>query len=50
MGNPIKKLAGQTALYGLSSIVGRMLNYLLVPFYTSIFHPEDFGNDCLLQV
>jgi O-antigen/teichoic acid export membrane protein len=39
----LKKLASQTALYGLSSIVGRMLNYLLVPFYTSVFHPEDFG-------
>lgn len=39
----IKKLAGQTALYGLSSIVGRMLNYLLVPFYTRIFSPAEYG-------
>ncbi len=30
----LKKLAGQTAIYGLSSIVGRFLNYLLVPLYT----------------
>ena len=30
----IKKLAGETALYGLSSILGRFLNYLLVPVYT----------------
>ncbi|SFT64414.1 Membrane protein involved in the export of O-antigen and teichoic acid [Lishizhenia tianjinensis] len=33
----IKKLVGQTAIYGLSSIVGRLLNYLLVPLYTYIF-------------
>ncbi|MBA3902018.1 MAG: oligosaccharide flippase family protein [Bacteroidetes bacterium] len=39
----IKKLAGQTAVYGLSSIVGRLLNYLLVPLYTRIFSPEQFG-------
>ncbi len=32
----IKKLAGDTALYGLSSIVGRLLNMLLVPFYTRV--------------
>lgn len=30
----IKKLVGQTAIYGLSSIIGRFLNYLLVPLYT----------------
>ena len=33
----IKKLVGQTAIYGLSSILGRLLNYLLVPLYTYIF-------------
>ncbi|MCB9305007.1 MAG: polysaccharide biosynthesis protein [Lewinellaceae bacterium] len=32
----IKKLAGETAMYGLSSIVGRLLNMLLVPFYTRV--------------
>lgn len=30
----LKKLASQTAVYGLSSVLGRMLNYLLVPLYT----------------
>jgi len=39
----IKKLAGQTAIYGLSSIIGRLLNYLLVPLYTRIFIPEVYG-------
>ncbi|MEO5571751.1 MAG: polysaccharide biosynthesis C-terminal domain-containing protein [Bacteroidia bacterium] len=39
----IRKLAGQTAIYGLSSIIGRLLNYLLVPFYTRIFTPSEYG-------
>ena len=42
--NPLKKLLGQTAVYGLSSIVGRMLNYLLVPLDTGMFdNPSDYG-------
>ncbi len=39
----LRKLAGQTAVYGASSIVGRLLNYFLVPFYTRIFTQEQFG-------
>jgi O-antigen/teichoic acid export membrane protein len=39
----LKKLAGQTALYGLSSIVGRALNFLLVPFYTAVLEAGEFG-------
>lgn len=31
----LKSLAKDTAIYGLSSIVGRFLNYLLVPIYTA---------------
>ena len=30
----LKSLAKDTAIYGLSSIIGRFLNYLLVPLYT----------------
>ncbi len=41
--NPIKKLASQTAIYGISSILGRFLNYLLVPLYTRFFLPEEYG-------
>jgi O-antigen/teichoic acid export membrane protein len=41
--NPLRKLAGQTAVYGISSIIGRFLNYLLVPFYTRIFSTEQYG-------
>lgn len=41
----LRKLAGQTAIYGLSSIVARFLNFLLTPLYTSkgVFDPEEFG-------
>ncbi|HEX5002116.1 MAG TPA: oligosaccharide flippase family protein [Bacteroidia bacterium] len=40
----LKKLAGQSAVYGLSSIVGRFLNYLLVPLHTNIFkQPGEYG-------
>lgn len=39
----IKKLAGETAIYGLSSIVGRVLNYLLTPLYTAIFAAGEYG-------
>lgn len=41
---PLKKLAGQTAIYGLSTIIGRLLNYFLVPLYTYQFaDPGEFG-------
>ena len=41
--NPLKKLVGQTAIYGLSSVIGRLLNYLLVPLYTRYFLPAEYG-------
>jgi O-antigen/teichoic acid export membrane protein len=39
----IKKLAGQTVAYGLSSILGRALNFLLVPLYTSVLATGAYG-------
>jgi O-antigen/teichoic acid export membrane protein len=39
----LKKLASETAIYGMSTIVGRFLNYLLVPLHTRIFAPGEFG-------
>ena len=36
----LKSLAKDTAIYGLSSIVGRFLNYLLVPLYTAKMSAE----------
>ena len=41
--NPLKKLASQTAVYGLSSIVGRFLNFLLVFIHTRVFEKAEFG-------
>ena len=38
-----KKLASQTAVYGVSSIVGRVLTYLLTPLYTGAFAAAEFG-------
>ena len=43
MANPLKQLAKDTAIYGLSSIVGRFLNYLLVPLYTYKITAESGG-------
>lgn len=39
----IKGLAGDTVWYGLSSIVARFFTYLLVPLYTTIFLPGEYG-------
>lgn len=39
----LQKLAGQTAIYGLPSIVGRLLYYFLVPLHTSKFLPSEYG-------
>lgn len=39
----MKALAKDTAIYGLSSIVGRFLNYLLVPLYTYRISAESGG-------
>jgi O-antigen/teichoic acid export membrane protein len=40
----IKQLAGHTAIYGLSTILGRLLNYLLVPLYTRMLDPVEYGS------
>lgn len=42
--NPLKKLVSQTAIYGLPTIVGRLLNYFLTPLYTYLFIPAEFGD------
>lgn len=39
----IRSLVGQTAIYGLPTIVGRLLNYLLVPLYTFYLPPSNYG-------
>jgi O-antigen/teichoic acid export membrane protein len=39
----IKKLAGQTMWYGVSSIAARFINYLLTPYLTNALTVADFG-------
>jgi O-antigen/teichoic acid export membrane protein len=40
----IKKLASETVLYGLGTILPRMLNFLLVPLQTRVFPKEDYAS------
>lgn len=40
----VRKLAGETAIYGISSILSRLLNWIvLTPYYTRIFIKSDYG-------
>ena len=39
----VKSLAKDTAIYGMSSIVGRFLNWCLVPLYTIMFPAAEYG-------
>lgn len=39
----LKRLAGETVLYGLGSILPRFLNFLLVRLHTGIFLPDAYG-------
>jgi O-antigen/teichoic acid export membrane protein len=39
----IQRLAGETVLYGLGSILPRFLSFLLVTLHTSVFSTEEYG-------
>lgn len=39
----IKSLAKDTVIYGISSIIGRFLNWCLVPLYTYLFPQSEYG-------
>lgn len=39
----IQRLAGETVLYGLGSILPRFLSFLLVRLHTDVFSPEEYG-------
>lgn len=41
--NPLKKLAGETVIYGCTTILGRFVNWLLVPLYAGIFAASEYG-------
>ena len=44
MANLLKKLASETAIYGLSTILARMLNFLIVPLYTRVLATDNYGS------
>ena len=46
----MKALAKDTAVYGLSSIIGRFLNYLLVPLYTAKLSAASGGYGIITEV
>jgi len=39
----VRKLASQTVLYGFTYFAGRLLSFMLTPFYTRIFAPSEYG-------
>jgi O-antigen/teichoic acid export membrane protein len=41
--NPLKKLFKQTAIYGLATVLPRMLSFLLLPLYTGILATAGYG-------
>lgn len=44
----LKKLASDSAIYGLNSILGRSINFLLVPLHTLVFFPSEQAVTILL--
>lgn len=44
----LKKLASQTAVYGISAILSKFLNYLLTPFLTRVMPDATYGQVNLL--
>lgn len=39
----IKKFAGQTAIYGISTVIARFLNFFLTPVYVGLYSPKVYG-------
>lgn len=42
-GNLLKKLAGETVIYGLSTILARIINFIFVPIYTRMLTTGSYG-------
>ena len=39
----VRQLASEAIVYGVSGVISRFLSFLLLPIYTRIFSPEDYG-------
>ncbi|HIX53937.1 MAG TPA: oligosaccharide flippase family protein [Candidatus Sphingobacterium stercoripullorum] len=40
---PVKKFLSDTVIYGLSTIITKLLNFLLTPFYVTLFRPSVYS-------
>ena len=41
--NHLRQLGSESLVYGLSGVLSRFVSFFLVPIYTRIFSPEDYG-------
>lgn len=39
----LKRLGRETLIYGVSTVFGRLLNFVLTPFYTHVLAPAEYG-------
>lgn len=46
----LKNLLGESAIYGLANIITRFITIFLVPIYTKIFSPSDYGDMSLINL
>lgn len=49
-GPSLRKLAGQTIIYGVSSVLGRAISFVLLPLYTAVFSTAEYGVQSLVYV
>lgn len=43
MPNVLKQLTKESLVYGLSAVASRFINFIMIPLYTRVFSPEDYG-------
>jgi hypothetical protein len=41
MREQLKALSKETLIYGTSTVIGRFLNFILVPFYVNVLHSSE---------
>src|SRR5690606_5648093 len=50
MFHKLKALLGESAIYGIANILTRFITIFLVPIYTKIFSPSDYGDMSLINM
>lgn len=43
MRSKLKRLLGESVIYGLGGVLSRFISFFLLPFYTRVFTPDDYG-------